>query len=94
MLWEWTWTGRDALKQAGFGAVQKVDICSASAPRNSPYPTSAGAGFWRGETSSSPARNLSSPPGSGSGRRRSGGPEVEAVSGVGGAQGRSAGGGL
>lgn len=47
-------------------------------------------GAWRPP----PARNLSSPPRAGSGSRSSGGPEVEAVGGVGGAQGRGAGGGL
>ena len=50
MLWERTWTGQDILKQVGFRAAQKVDICSASALRNSPYPTTAGAGFLEGRS--------------------------------------------
>ncbi|XP_064436410.1 enhancer of mRNA-decapping protein 4 isoform X3 [Mirounga angustirostris] len=46
------------------------------------------------EAPAPPARNVSSPPRAGSGSRRSGGPEVEAVGGAGGVHGRGAGGGL
>lgn len=92
MPWEWAWTGRDIL--VGIWALQYVDICSASTLQNSPDPT--GTGQTRSKKSEASA--LSPEPFFSQPCRfrepRLGGPEVEAVGGVGGALGLGAGGGL
>lgn len=74
-----------------------MDICSASAALSGPRWHGQGNGGRHapgGTRRPPPCRNLSSPVRTGSGSRGAGGPEVEVVGGVGGAQGRGAGGGL
>ena len=93
MLWEWTWTGRDILRQVGrFGRSSRWTFALPQ-PRGTPQTLLAQGrdrnrgGLREGRSVRLPARNLSSPLRSGSGSRVWGGPEVEAVGGVGGAQG-------
>lgn len=100
MLWEWTWTGRDILRQVGrFGRSSRWTFALPQ-PQGTPQTLLAQGqdrgrgGLREGRSVRPPARNLSSPLCSGSGSRVWGGPEVEAVGGVGGAQGRGAGGGF